>query len=88
MATVFFPNPVWDPANRHLVAATGEAILSNTGGHDVRWTRTPDDLPPALAPDMAALLRPGQTLVATVKAGERIWLTGDSGSTALIDPLG
>jgi len=88
MATVVFPSPAWDPNNRHTVAVTGEAILSNTGGHDLRWTRTPDDTLPGLAPDLAGLLRPGQTLIVTVKAGERVWLSGDAGSTALIDPPG
>lgn len=85
MATPYALSDAWSLSNRHVATNLGAILLGNTGGHDLRWTRTQDDVLPVIAPGQSHILRPGDIATLTLASGDRLWLAADPGGTALID---
>lgn len=85
MATPYDLTPDWTASNRYEAAVAGQVLLSNTGGFDIRWSKTADTTPPAPAPLQATILRPGESRSLSLKAGECVWLAARPSGTAIID---
>lgn len=86
MATVSYSlTGAWAVPNRFAASTAQDIRLSNTGGHELRWSRTPDDTAPGQLPRGAHVLNPGEQVTLHMNAGQRLWLAGEPGSTALVE---
>ncbi|MAC76746.1 MAG: hypothetical protein CML66_01610 [Rhodobacteraceae bacterium] len=88
MATPYNLTPDWTATNRFEAVTAGEILLSNTGGFDIRWTRTPDAAAPAPMPLQATILRPGESRSLSLKAGEYLWLAARPQGSAIVEDFG
>ena len=75
----------WTETNRHIAAEDCAALLSNASGHDIRWARTLDSLPPPFAPASAHILRPGGTQEIPLTDGEILWMAGSPNGNSVVD---
>lgn len=88
MATISYSlSEEWSAQNRFASDTDREVLIVNTGGHTLRWARTEDDTPPALTPAGAHVLNPGASVPLLLSNGERLWLAGTPGSSALVETL-
>ncbi len=88
MATPYSLSPAWTQVNRYDVTLDCNVLISNTGGFDLRWLRNSDQTLPASGPATAHLLRPGQNVTISVKAGNYLWLSAKPSGTALVEHFG
>ena len=82
--TPFELSEAWTPENRFTAADETDALLSNTGSGIVYFEITDSDSLPAVYPRKATQLHPGQSIPLLIKAGWRLWLSGEDGQASLL----
>lgn len=82
--TPFETSEAWTTENRFTAADETDALLSNTGSGILYFEITDTDDIPAVYPRAGTPLHPGQSIPLLIKAGWRLWLSGEGGRASLL----
>ena len=85
MTTAYDLTPDWNAANRYDVTTAATLLMTNTSAYDIRWARTADIPQPLLDPQVAAMLRSGESISLSIPGGQSLWLAAHPRGSVAVD---